>query len=194
VSLAPRFVGKFQKGVDYMGDRDLFSAELTQHVAIMNHFIYYKLSIHTGSDKFSIYPIIALQTQGRFHVKTAGTSYLEALRLIATGDPDLFRGIVGYACAHFAQDRKTYYLDAKIENVPAANNLPASELAALLDQFDTRQVLHVTFGSVLDRYGSAIRSYIDAHESAYISGLAQHFERHLSPFLRAAGHTPAQAV
>ncbi len=56
VSLAPRFVGKFQKGVDYMGDRDQFSAELTKHVAIMNHFNYYKLSIHTGSDKFSIYP------------------------------------------------------------------------------------------------------------------------------------------
>jgi len=194
VSLAPRFVGKFQKGVDYIGDRDLFSAELTQHVAIMNHFNYYKLSIHTGSDKFSIYPTIAEQTQGRFHVKTAGASYLEALRLIASGDPDLFREIVPYACEHFAHDRKTYYLDARIENVPAVNNLTASELEALLDQFDTRQVLHVTFGSVLDGYGVPIRSYIDAHESAYIAGLSQHFERHLSPFLRAAGHAPATVV
>jgi hypothetical protein len=152
------------------------------------------LSIHTGSDKFSIYPTIAQQTQGRFHVKTAGTSYLEALRLIASGDPDLFREIVAYSCEHFARDRKTYYLDAKIENVPAANNMPASELAALLDHFDTRQVLHVTFGSVLDRYGEAIRSYIDAHESEYITALAQHFERHLSPFVEAAGHAPAHAV
>ncbi len=89
---------------------------------------------------------------------------------------------------------KTYYLDAQIENVPAANNLPASELAALLDHFDTRQVLHATFGSVLDRYGAAIRSYIDAHESAYMAGLAQHFERHLSPFLHAASYTPALEV
>jgi len=67
-------------------------------------------------------------------------------------------------------------------------------LAALLDHFDTRQVLHVTFGSVLDRFGAAIRSYIDAHESEYIAGLSQHFKRHLSPFLRAASHTSATAV
>jgi hypothetical protein len=194
VSLAPRFVGKFQKGVDYMGDRNLFSTELTQHVAIMNHFNYYKLSIHTGSDKFSIYPEIAQQTQGRFHVKTAGTSYLEALRLIASGDPDLFREIVAYSCEHFEHDRKTYYLDAKVENVPAVNDMTATELAALLDHFDTRQVLHVTFGSVLDRYGADIRGYIDTHESEYMAGLARHFERHLSPFLRVAGHTSVPAV
>jgi hypothetical protein len=189
VSLAPRFVGKFQKGVDYMGDRDLFGAELTQHVAIMNHFDSYKLSIHTGSDKFSIYPIIAQETQGRVHVKTAGTSYVEALRLVASGDPDLFRGIVAYACAHFAHDRKTYYLDAQVENVPAVNSLPAGELPALLDHFDTRQVLHVTFGSVLDRYGAAICTYLDAHETEYATQLARHFDRHLRPFL-----TPALAV
>ena len=90
-SVAPRFVGKFQKGVDYMGDIALFEAELAKHVAIMNHFDSYKLSIHTGSDKFSIYPIIARHAHGHVHVKTAGTSYLEALRLVAEHDPALFR-------------------------------------------------------------------------------------------------------
>lgn len=189
VSLAPRFVGKFQKGVDYMGDRALFSAELAQHVAIMNHFDSYKLSIHTGSDKFSIYPIIAQQTRDHVHVKTAGTSYVEALRLIASDDPTLFREIVAYACVHFAHDRKTYYLDARVENVPPTDRLSASELRGLLDHFDTRQVLHVTFGSVLDRYGAAIHSFIDTHETAYATRLAEHFERHLRPFL-----PPASAV
>jgi len=105
------------------------------------------------------------------------------LRLIAAGDPALFREIVPYACAHFAHDRKTYYLDARVENVPAVDSLPASELPALLDHFDTRQVLHVTFGSVLDRYGAAIHSFIDAHESAYATRLAEHFGQHLRPFL-----------
>jgi hypothetical protein len=186
VSLAPRFVGKFQKGVDYIGDRDLFSAELARHAAIMNHFDSYKLSIHTGSDKFSIYPIIAQQTQDRVHVKTAGTSYLEALRLVAAGDPALFREIVAYACAHFAHDRKTYYLDAQIENVPAPDGIAPAQLPALLDQFDTRQVLHVTFGSILDRYGAAIRTFIGAHETEYAARLVQHFDRHLRPFLPAA--------
>lgn len=183
VSLAPRFVGKFQKGVDYMGDRDLFGAELARHVAIMNHFDSYKLSIHTGSDKFSIYPIIAEQARGRVHVKTAGTSYLEALRLVATGNPDLFQEIVAYACTQFAHDRKTYYLDALIANVPATDGLTAAELPELLDQFDTRQVLHVTFGSVLDRFGAAIHPFIGAHETEYAARLVQHFGRHLRPFL-----------
>src|SRR5690606_31863501 len=64
VSLAPRFVGKFQKGVDYMGDIARFEAELARHVAILQHFNCYKLSIHTGSDKFSIYGIINEQAQG----------------------------------------------------------------------------------------------------------------------------------
>ncbi|MCA9976437.1 MAG: hypothetical protein KC413_11825, partial [Anaerolineales bacterium] len=76
VSLAPRFVGKFQKGVDYMGDLAEFEAELAKHAAIMHHFDAYKLSIHTGSDKFSIYRVINRYANGRVHVKTAGTSYL----------------------------------------------------------------------------------------------------------------------
>ena len=63
------------------------------------------------------------------------------------------------------------------------------ELPALLDHFDTRQVLHVTFGSVLDRYGAAIRTYLDTHETEYATRLARHFDRHLRPFL-----TPALAV
>ena len=74
-------MGKFQKGVDYMGDIAVFEAEFARHVAIRNYFDSYKLSIHTGSDKFSIYPIIARHTGGQVHVKTAGTSYLESVRL-----------------------------------------------------------------------------------------------------------------
>ena len=79
VSLAPRFVGKFQKGRLH-GDSAEFETELAKHAAIMHHFNNYKLSIHTGSDKFSIYSIINQHTNGRVHVKTAGTSHLEALR------------------------------------------------------------------------------------------------------------------
>jgi CBS domain-containing protein len=66
-----------------MGDVDEFATELARHVAIMQHFDRYKLSVHTGSDKFSIYPIVARHADGRVHVKPAGTSYLEALRLMA---------------------------------------------------------------------------------------------------------------
>jgi len=83
VSLAPRFVGQFEKGVDYIGDLAAFEAELARHAAVARYFGGYKLSLHSGSDKFSVYPVVARHTGGAVHLKTAGTSYLEALRVMA---------------------------------------------------------------------------------------------------------------
>ncbi len=184
VSLAPRFVGKFQKGVDYMGDVAEFEAELAKHVAIMEHFDDYKLSVHTGSDKFSIYPIIARHTGGRVHVKTAGTSYLEALRLVAALNPDSFRQMLDDARAHFEHDRKSYFLDAVLEKVPSSDALDDEALPGLLDQFDARQVLHVAFGTILTTYGDAIRATLAAHAADYQAGLERHFRRHLTSFVQ----------
>ena len=183
-SLAPRFVGKFQKGVDYMGDIDEFGAALAQHVAIMQHFDSYKLSIHTGSDKFSIYPTIARLAHGLVHVKTAGTSYLEALRVMAALDPGSFRAMLDDARAHFEHDRKTYFLDAILAKVPASDALEDADLPGLLDQFDARQVLHVGFGTILTTYGDTIRATLAAHEADYRAGLERHFARHLEPFVQ----------
>lgn len=183
MSLAPRFVGKFQKGVDYMGDLAVFEAELAQHVAVMRHFGRYKLSIHTGSDKFSIYPIIARHVGERVHVKTAGTSYLEALRIAAMRDPALFRRVVETGCNHYAHDKKTYYLDCRPENVPTIETLADVDLPALLDHFDTRQLLHVTFGSILTTHGAALRSLLETHQNDYRDALRQHFVRHCEPFV-----------
>ena len=183
VSLAPRFVGKFQKGVDYMGDLEVFEAELARHVAVMQHFDRYKLSIHTGSDKFSIYPIIARHAGKRVHVKTAGTSYLEALRIMAVEDPALFRRMLDTGHAHYAHDKKSYFLDCRPENVPASADLADADLPALLDQFDARQLLHVTFGSILDAEGDELRAFLVAHPDEYRAALEKHFVRHLAPFV-----------
>lgn len=182
-SLAPRFVGKFQKGVDYMGDPAEFEAELRKHVAIMQHFNCYKLSIHTGSDKFSLYPIIARHAAGRVHVKTAGTSYLEALRVVAALAPASFRLMLDEARAHFEHDRTSYVLDAALERVPAGADLADDELPALLDQFDARQVLHVAFGTILRGYGATIIPLLRAHDPLYRAHLERHFTRHLAPFV-----------
>src|SRR5262245_62442237 len=57
VSLAPRYVGTFEKGVDYIGDLDEFEQSFAQHIAVSKTFGPYKLSLHSGLDKFSIYPI-----------------------------------------------------------------------------------------------------------------------------------------
>jgi hypothetical protein len=181
-SLAPRFVGKFQKGVDYMGDLKEFESELARHAAIMEYFGSYKLSVHTGSDKFSIYPIVAKYTGGHVHVKTAGTSYLEALRVMTTLNPELFRKMLDDARSHFEHDRKSYFLDAVLEKVPTGASVRDADLPALLDQFDSRQVLHVAFGTILTSYGDEIRAALADNMDDYRSGLERHFTRHLQPF------------
>ena len=86
VSLAPRFVGRFEKGVDYIGDLQAFQQDVAGHAAIARALGPYKLSLHSGSDKFSIYPIAMQAAHGLVHLKTAGTSYLEALRTTAALD------------------------------------------------------------------------------------------------------------
>ena len=83
-TMAPRFCGEFQKGIDYIGDLAQFDEEFKVHVAVADHFGY-KISVHSGSDKFAVYPSVGRMTHGRFHVKTSGTSWLEALRLTAVG-------------------------------------------------------------------------------------------------------------
>jgi hypothetical protein len=183
VSVAPRFVGKFQKGVDYIGDVDEFEREFEKHVTIMRHFGTYKISIHTGSDKFSIYPIIARYTQGQAHVKTAGTSYLEVLRVMSRVDPDLFRRVLDLGHERFETDRKSYFVDCQPAKVPTGDQLPDVDLPGLLDQFDSRQLLHVTFGSVLDVFGEPIFAMLADHAGEYQAALAAHFRRHISPFL-----------
>ena len=186
VSLAPRFVGKFQKGVDYIGDTEPFKLQLIKHATILKHFNAYKLSVHTGSDKFSIYPLVAKYAEDSVHVKTAGTSYLEALRVIADVDAALFRRILKYSRARFETDRKSYFLDCRPEKVPADAALSDADLPGLLEEFDARQLLHVTFGSNLDRFGAEIHGLIADHQEAYETVLKRHFTRHLTPFANGA--------
>ncbi len=182
ISLAPRFVGKFQKGVDYIGDVSTFARELHKHSAIIRHFDSYKLSIHTGSDKFSLYPVIAEQVGERVHVKTAGTSYLEALRVLSNCEPQLFREILEFSRSRFDTDKKSYFLDCQPQKVPADSQLEDADLPGLLEQFDARQLLHVTFGSVIDHYRDTLLDMLHTHDKAYTAGLEQHFIRHLAPF------------
>ncbi len=182
VSLAPRYVGRLEKGVDYIGDLGEFTAQLARHAAIARAWGPYKLSLHSGSDKFSLYPIVARLTGGLVHLKTAGTSYLEALRAVAQVDPPLFRLILAYARERYAVDRATYHVSADVGRVPAPESLADDDLPALLDQFDARQVLHVTFGSVLERFGERLKGTLRAYAEVYYGLLETHFEKHLRPF------------
>ena len=183
VSLAPRYIGRFEKGVDYIGDLAEFETELAKHAAIARALGPYKLSIHSGSDKFSIYPIIARLTEGLVHLKTAGTSYLEALRAISQVSPAMFREILAFSRDRYEIDRATYHVSAQLAKVPTPDQVADDDLPDLLDQFDARQVLHVTFGSVLDRFGDRLLATLEKHEQVYYTLLGSHFRRHLSPFI-----------
>jgi hypothetical protein len=186
VSLAPRFVGRFEKGVDYLGDLDELALDLEMHARIARCLGPYKLSLHSGSDKFSVYPLIARAARGLVHLKTAGTSYLEALRVLAAVEPALFREILGFAITRYPADRASYHVSARLERVPLPGGLADADLPGLLEDFDARQVLHVTFGSALDRFGEALLGALRVHEEFYSQTLEKHFWRHLAPFVGTA--------
>jgi hypothetical protein len=189
VSLAPRYVGRFEKGVDYIGDLPAFEVDFSGHAAIARRFGPYKLSLHSGSDKFSIYAIAARLSGGLVHLKTAGTSYLEALRTIAAIDPDFFREIYNFARERYENDRASYHVSAELKRAPLPSTV--TDWVALLDQFDAREILHVTFGSVLTdktiagtlRFYDRILACLRANPDDYASNLERHFIRHLTPFV-----------
>lgn len=189
VSLAPRYVGAFEKGVDYIGDPKVFERDLARHATIARELGPYKLSLHSGSDKFSIYEAAVRQTRGMVHLKTAGTSYLEALKTVARADARLFREIYAHARERFEQDRASYHVSASLELAPNPEEKADGELPALVDQFDAREILHVTFGSVLG--DTATENYLQErlleslsnNEETYASGIEAHFLRHLQPFV-----------
>ncbi len=188
VSFAPRFVGSFEKGVEYIGDVHVFEEQLEVHAAVARQFGPYKLSLHSGSDKFSLYTVFMQRTRGLAHLKTAGTSYLEALRTIAAVDTELFQEIYRYALQHFEADKLSYHIPAQLDRAPQPAVI--HDWPALLEQFDARQVLHVTFGSVLTAkaddgsllYHDRIMQRLRENREAYFENLVKHFKRHLEPF------------
>ena len=174
-SLAPRFIGRFEKGVDYIGDLSALDVEMSKHAAVTAHFGTYKLSLHSGSDKFSVYPLVAKHWGERLHVKTAGTSYLEALRVLAKHEPDLFTKIYSLGRERYETDKKTYHVSAELNRLPNTDDLPS-----LLEDFHAREVLHVTFGSALAQFGVELKAALVKHDDAYFDGLKTHFDKHLS--------------
>lgn len=124
VSLAPRYVGRFEKGIDYIGDLDALWQDLRTHAEIARTLGPYKLSLHSGSDKFSVYPLFSVAARGLVHLKTAGTSYVEALRVVAQANPALFREILALARERYPAERASYHVSAEVERMPDAGSYP----------------------------------------------------------------------
>lgn len=186
VSLAPRFCGEFQKGIDYMGDLEQFEKEFGVHAAIAKHFGY-KISVHSGSDKFSVFPAVGEKTEGCYHLKTAGTNWLEAVRVITVIKPDLYRRMHAYALEHIEEAKKYYHISADVNKIPPLESLADSELPELMNKDDSRQLIHITYGLILqakDDKGNALfkdelYKILHLHEKDYKEALKKHIGKHL---------------
>ena len=181
-SLAPRFIGEFQKGIDYIGDLKEFRKQFGQHVEIADFFGTYKVSVHSGSDKFSAFPIIGELTGGHFHLKTAGTSWLEAVEAISYADPKLFREIYTKAFAALPAALKLYHITADFSVLPKEETLTDAQLPDLLKCVPGRQLLHITYGAMLGddpQMHDKIYRALFVYEEEYQKQLDEHFRKHL---------------
>ena len=190
ISLAPRFIGDFEKGIDYKGDLDFFKQEYLKHLAITKYFGNYKISLHSGSDKFSVYKVIGSIKDAYTHIKTAGTSYLEALKVMSIKEPNFFREILDYCTALYEQEKKTYHVSADLDKIKSAKDYIDNELESLFYDDNVRQVLHVTFGRILTdktsngnyKFKDRLLDYLKTYEETYYEIIEIHFHKHLDPF------------
>ncbi|MBR7136632.1 MAG: hypothetical protein IKC99_01100, partial [Clostridia bacterium] len=186
-TIAPRFTGEFQKGIDYIGDIAAFTKDIYADAAIARHFGC-KLSVHSGSDKFSVFPIVAEATKGQFHLKTAGTNWLCAMQVIAEADPALYREVHAFALENFAEACKYYKVTTDLTKVPALDTLSDAELPDLFTQNDSRQLIHITYGLILEarsadgsyRFRDRLYACWSENAQVYADALDTHIGRHLT--------------
>lgn len=186
-SLAPRCIGEFQKAIDYRGDLKDFGAQFCQHVLIAHEYGNYKISIHSGSDKFSVFSPMGELAKGNLHLKTAGTSWLEAVRLVTMVNPTLYREMHRFALKVFKDASGLYHVTTDLKQIPKLEELSDQELPSLLEQDGSRQLLHITYGFLLnakDEHGKTLfrdRFFhtLTQYEEDYWSLLEKHIEKHL---------------
>ncbi len=179
-SLAPRFPGEFQKGIDYAGSIAELERSLRLHVALCRELQGYRLSLHSGSDKFSIYRLFREATGGTFHVKTSGTSWLQAIQVIAQSDAALFTELYRLCLVHLEESKQAYPVSLSAEQLPPS---PPADLNAFLAQPAVRQLFHISYGVLLEEAGSLIRDLLYTHEQEHYRLVAEHIERHLQALL-----------
>jgi len=186
-NLALHFLGDWQKGIEYIGDVKQFAREFSLHAAISKNIGGYKLSLHTGSDKFSVYPIFSQETDGLCHIKTAGTSWLEEAKVVAMKDPALYREIHRFALENFEKDRASYNLTTDLSRIPDIDTIADDELVNLFKQNDSRQLIHITYGSILRAkndegkyiFKDRIYKILFEYEEDHYRELSNHIKKHL---------------
>jgi hypothetical protein len=206
-TIAPKFTGRFNKGVDYVGDLRQFEREFDADLCVLQYAVRefglpptLKLSVHSGSDKFSLYPIInrlVKQHGASLHVKTAGTTWLEeVIGLAEAGGTGLAvaKEIYALAIGRYDELIKPYapvvdISPAALPSLDVVRNWSAVQYAATLrhDQGCAdynphfRQFIHVSFKIAAElgvRYTDALKEFepiINRNVSANL------LDRHLRP-------------
>jgi hypothetical protein len=206
-TIAPKFSGRFNKGVDYVGDVTQFEREFALDVAAIAYAVKHfglpgnlKLSVHSGSDKFSIYPAIHA-TIKRFnvgvHLKTAGTTWLEELIGLAEAGGDglaLAKEIYAEAIAHRDELCAPYatVIDidaAKLPSPADVNGWSSKQYTSALRHVPSaaaynaslRQLLHVGF-KVAAKMGNRYLGLLEANEAVIAKNVTENlYKRHIAP-------------
>jgi tagaturonate epimerase len=206
-TIAPKFTGRFNKGVDYVGDVDQFSKEFNEDLAAIAFAVKtyglpanLKLSVHSGSDKFSIYKAIhdAMKTFGAgVHMKTAGTTWLEELIGLAEAGGtglEIAKEVYAEAYAHSEELCAPYatVIDIDPTKLPQPDEVngwtSAQYTSALRHEQGNkaynpsfRQLLHVGF-KVAAKMGDRYLKALEANEEVVARNVTTNlFERHIKP-------------
>ena len=210
-TIAPKFTGRFNKGVDYVGDTDQFNKEFSEDLAVIRHAVReyglpagLKLSVHSGSDKFSIYDAIRNGTRkfgAGVHVKTAGTNWLEELIGLAEADGEGLALAKDVYSAAFAAREALCAPYAAVIDIDASR-LPAPEVVAGWDaaeytsalrhdqkcpQFNLhlRQLLHVGY-KIAAKMGDRYLGMLGECEETISKNVTENlYERHIKPLFLA---------
>ncbi|SDL09195.1 tagaturonate epimerase [Catalinimonas alkaloidigena] len=206
-TIAPKFSGRFNKGVDYVGNVEQFALEFEADVAVIAFAVKkfglpanLKLSVHTGSDKFSLYPeihrIIRKHDAG-VHLKTAGTTWLEELiGLAAAGGEalEMTKEMYQYAHAHYEELTKPYanVIDVSLDKLPDPKEVSgwsADQMVHALEhdphhpQFNSsfRQLMHTAYKLAAQR-GEQFYRLLKEHRTAVGKRVTYNLlERHIRP-------------
>lgn len=206
-TIAPKFTGRFNKGVEYVGDLAQFEREFDEDLCVLAYAIRefglpstLKLSVHSGSDKFSLYPIIRRlirKHDAGLHVKTAGTTWLEELIGLAESDGEglaIAKEIYTRAIARFEELVKPYapVVDIDPAQLPSASEIErwnSSRYVAALRHVQScpeynqhfRQFLHVSF-KIAAELGATYTDALAANASVIARNVTENlFARHIQP-------------
>ena len=206
-TIAPKFTGRFNKGVDYVGDVRQFAREFQDDLATIAFAVAHydlpanlKLSVHSGSDKFSLYPAIhqaITESNAGVHLKTAGTTWLEELiGLAEAGGPALAlsQHMYSEALAHIEELCAPYatVIDIRRAHLPTAakvNTWSSEQFVRALRHNqadplynpDLRQLLHVGF-KVAANLGRRYTDALDANRETIARNVTENlWKRHIRP-------------